>query len=171
MIISGHEDLRNFPKSKKLNLVTKLGIIHLPLRAKSEKRGTLQWSECFWKQCKRQAWNTKQTMTEFVGVINKRRGAWLTQTHKPKWVEPAEEKHKGRQAQGEPRQVRWVYSHIKSFLLAKGNPFLTDNQKLSSNNVKTYLLENDSRFLAPAVKKNTVVQVWNCAFPDKSWVV
>ena len=53
-------------------------------------------------------------------------------------------------------------------LLAEAKPLLTENQKLTLNHVKTYLLEKGEGFLCPAVKKNTVVQVWNCAFPDKS---
>ena len=59
-------------------------------------------------------------------------------------------------------------AHIKRVLLAEEKPLLTDNQKLTLNHIKTYLPENNHGFLVPAVKKNTVVQVWNCAFPDKS---
>ena len=57
---------------------------------------------------------------------------------------------------------------IKRVLLAEEKPLLTDNQKLTLKHVKTYLLENGKGFLCPSVKKDTVVQVWNCAFPDKS---
>ena len=57
---------------------------------------------------------------------------------------------------------------IKKVLLAETKPLLTENQKLTLNHVKTYLLENGKGFLCPAVKKNTVVEMWNCAFPDKS---
>ena len=58
-------------------------------------------------------------------------------------------------------------AHIKRVLLSEDPHLLNNNQKLTLNHVKTYLLEYDRGFLCPAVKKNTVVQVWNCAFPDK----
>ena len=57
---------------------------------------------------------------------------------------------------------------MKRFLLAQENPLLTENQKLTLKHVKTYHMENGRGFLTPAVKKDTVVQVWKCAFPDQS---
>ena len=61
-------------------------------------------------------------------------------------------------------------AHIKRVLLSEAEPLLTASQKLTLKHVKTYLLENGRRFLCPALKTDTIVQVWNCVFPDKSCV-
>ena len=73
-------------------------------------------------------------------------------------VKRAEEKH-AEDARRKGNRDKWDKdtAHIKRVLLAEEEPLLTDNQKLTLNHIKTYLLENERGFLVPTVKKNTVV--------------
>ena len=155
-----HQRKRNLVSAIFLDLVVNVGIIVFG-RKKSCSWAVVKWQEknkTWERSCKADTWNTKlnniKVRLEFQHSFN-------AQGKTSSW----------RQAKSNSGQVGWGHCfYQKRVLLAEAKPLLTENQKLTLNHVKTYLLEKGKGFLCPAVKKNTVAQVWNCAFPDKSWL-